>query len=124
MASAKQRAWRAKFARLYGKRKGTKARSVNSMGKKKGKKSSGFRGFNMGGIGSHLDKAAKGMGYVDLAVMAGNLIAPEQTAQLNTPMVRTAVAYFKGNIQGAAAEAYRSGLVGGFLGGQSSSGGY
>lgn len=83
---------------------------------------SGFRGFGLGSLNGHLDRAAKGMGYVDLAIMAGGLLAPEQTAQMNTPVVRVVVAGFKGGMEGAGAEALRSGLIGGVVGGVSTAG--
>jgi hypothetical protein len=112
--SAKQLAAQRKFTAMVRARAGKKRKGGKTTMPKK-KSTSPFK-FSLGGIKTHTDKMAKGMGYVDLLVMAGNAIIPQQTAQLNTPVVRTLVAYSQGNMQGAAAEAYRSGLLEGVTG--------
>lgn len=115
-ATAKQKAWRAEFARRFGggKKRGAKIthKSSTSMAKKKSRSSgSGFRGL-AGRGGGLFKKAAAGVGGATIAAMLAANFAPQFA-----PMARLGGAYFGGGVEGVIADVVVSGGLGNLLGG-------
>jgi len=120
MATAKQRAWRAKFAQLYGKKRGAsrKVRRSRARGVSMARKRGGFaRRAGIGSPGGFITSVLMGMGAA--AVAKRFIGAPlggftGAAAGAGTSMV------FKGNMIGAAAGGWlhdNIGNIGGSTGG-------
>lgn len=119
MATAKQRAWRARFAQLYGKKRGAskRMRRTRVRGVRMAKRRGGFKRAMGGSPGSFITSVLMGMGAA--AVAKRFIGAPlggftGAAAGAGTSMV------FKGNMIGAAAGGWlhdNIGNVGGATGG-------
>lgn len=127
MASAKQRAWRKKFASMYGggrKKKsaprkhaqGSKIRHrshSSNMAKRRSshRRSGGFRS-KLGSVGNIFKTAAAGVGGATIAGLLINQIAPQFS-----PIARIGGAYLGGGLTGVVADVVLSGGLGSIFGG-------
>lgn len=128
MATAKQRAWRKKFASMYGGKKRRQGSQIShrrsySMRRKssRGHRRSGIRG-SIGSAKGIFNKVALGVGGASVAALLVNQFAPQFS-----PIARIGGAYFAGGITGVVADTVISGglgnILGAFGGGSSNGGG-
>lgn len=124
MTTAKQRAWRAKFAKKWGGKGGKKRKSYKpapvsrTMAKRRFSRRSFKRGFAKGG--GLIDKGAKGLGYGVLAGTVAAMVAPQFT-----DIAKIGGAYYGGGVEGVVAQALIGGglNLGGLFGGGGGGGG-